>query len=70
MIVYNPWRDHFRSELRDEFLNIVWKYVDGDSLEDEIIHSAISANVELQEKAKSLIRKEWETENESLLSEA
>ena len=57
-------------ELLDEFLNIVWKYVDGDSLEDEIIHSAISANVELQEKAKSLIRKEWETENESLLSEA
>ena len=57
-------------ELLDEFLNIVWKYVDGDSLEDEIIHSAISANVELQEKAKSLIRKEWEAENESLLSEA
>ena len=48
-------------ELLDEFLNIVWKYVDGDSLEDEIIHSAISANVELQEKAKALIRKDWET---------
>ena len=57
-------------ELLDEFLNIVWKYVDGDSLEDEIIHSAISANVELQEKAKALIRKDWETENESLLIEA
>ena len=55
-------------ELLDEFLNIVWKYVDGDSLEDEIIHSAISANVELQEKAKALIRKDWEAENESLLS--
>lgn len=57
-------------ELLDEFLNIVWKYVDGDSLEDEIIHSAISADVELQEKAKALIRKDWETENESLLIEA
>lgn len=57
-------------ELLDEFLNIVWKYVDGDSLEDEIIHSAISANVELQEKAKAFIRKDWETENESLLIEA
>lgn len=56
-------------ELLDEFLNIVWKYVDGDSLEDEIIRSAISANVELQEKAKALIRKDWETENESLLIE-
>ena len=57
-------------ELLDEFLNIVWKYVDGDSLEDEIINSAISANVELQEKAKALIRKDWETENESLLIKA
>lgn len=57
-------------ELLDEFLNIVWKYVDGDSLEDEIIRSAISANVELQERAKALIRKDWETENESLLIEA
>lgn len=57
-------------ELLDEFLNIVWKYVDGDSLEDEIIRSAISVNVELQERAKELIRKDWETENESLLIEA
>ncbi|WP_300623992.1 hypothetical protein [uncultured Megasphaera sp.] len=57
-------------KLLDDFLNIVWKYVDGDSLEDEIIHSAISANVELQEKAKALIRKDWETENESLLIKA
>ena len=56
-------------ELLDEFLNIVWKYVDGDSLEDEVVHSAISANIELQEKAKALIRKDWETENESLLIE-
>ena len=57
-------------ELLDEFLNIAWKYVDGDSLEDEIICSAISANLELQEKTKALIRKDWETENESLLIEA
>ncbi len=57
-------------ELLDEFLNIVWKYVDGDSLEDEIILSSISANTELQKKTKALIRKDWETENESLLTEA
>ena len=57
-------------ELLDEFLNIVWKYVDGGSLEDKIILSAISANSELQEKAKTLIRKDWEAENESLLTEA
>lgn len=57
-------------ELLDEFLNVVWKYVDGDSLEDEIILSAISANTELQEKTKALIRTDWEAENKSLLSEA
>lgn len=57
-------------ELLDEFLNTVWKYVDGDSLEDEIIRSAISASTELQEKTKVLIRTDWETENKSLLAEA
>lgn len=57
-------------ELLDQFLNTVWKYVDGGSLEDEIIRSAISVNIELQEKAKELIRQDWEKENESLLNEA
>jgi hypothetical protein len=57
-------------ELLDEFLNAAWKYVDGDSLEDEIILSAISASAELQEKTKALIRTDWETENERLLDEA
>ena len=56
-------------ELLDEFLNVVWKYVDGNSIEDEIVYSAISASAELQEKAKALTRKDWETENESLLAE-
>ena len=57
-------------DLLAEFLNIVWKYVDGDSLDDEIVRSAISANAELQEKAKELVRKSWETENKKLLNEA
>lgn len=57
-------------ELLDEFLNVVWKYVDGDSLEDEIILSAISASTELQERTKALIRTDWEAENESLLAGA
>lgn len=57
-------------ELLNEFLNMVWKYVDGDSLEDEIILSAISANAELQERTKALIRTDWEAENKSLLAEA
>ena len=57
-------------ELLDEFLNVVWKYVDGDSLEDEIILSAISASTELQERIKALIRMDWEAENKSLLAGA
>lgn len=57
-------------ELLNEFLNVVWKYVDGGSLEDEIILSAISASTELQERTKALIRTDWEAENKSLLAEA
>ena len=57
-------------EQLDEFLSIVWKYVNGDTLEDEIIRSALSANTELQEKTKDLIRQDWKKENESLLTEA
>lgn len=57
-------------ELLDEFLNVVWKYVDGDCLEDEIILSAISASTELQERTKALIRTDWEAENKVLLAEA
>lgn len=57
-------------DLLNKFLNVVWKYVDGDSIEDDIVRSAISANTDLQEKAKSLIRKDWEIENEKLLVQA
>lgn len=57
-------------ELLDDFLNVAWKYFDGDSLEDEIIFSAISASSKLQERTKALIRKDWESENKCLLVEA
>lgn len=57
-------------QLLDEFLNVIWKYVDGDSLEDEIILSAISTSTELMGRAKALIRTDWEAENKSLLAEA
>lgn len=57
-------------KLLNEFLKIAWKYVDGDSLEDEVILSAVSKSSELQERTKALIRGTWEAENESLLAEA
>lgn len=57
-------------DLLNQFLNVVWKYVNGDSLEDEIILSAVSKNSELQERTKELLRIEWETENKKMMSEA
>ncbi len=62
--------DSVAKELLNEFLSIVWKYVDGDSLEDDVILSAISASSELQERTKALIRADWEAENKGLLADA
>lgn len=56
--------------LLDDFLATVWKYIDGNSLDDAIILSAINANTELQERMKSLIRTDWETEHKDLLDKA
>lgn len=57
-------------ELLDKFFSLAGTYIDGDSIEDEIIISAISSNAELQEKTKALIRGDWEVENKNELSEA
>lgn len=57
-------------ELLNQFLKVVWKYVDGDSLEDEIILSAVSKNSELQERTKELLRDEWEAKNKKMIEEA
>lgn len=53
-------------ELLNSFLSIAWKYIDGNSLEDKLLLSAVTANEELQKKVKSLIRADWETENRNL----
>ncbi|MCD7732189.1 MAG: hypothetical protein LUH56_01945 [Oscillospiraceae bacterium] len=53
-----------------EFVDCAWKYVDGNSLEDEILLSAISASSELQDRTKALIKSDWESENNALLSKA
>lgn len=57
-------------ELLGKYMDEVWKYFDGDSMEDEIVLSAVSASAELQEKTKALLRSDWETENSRLLAEA
>ena len=56
------------TRMLEDFFKTVWNYVDGNSLEDEIICAAISVNTDLQAKVKALIRKDWEEENESLLA--
>ena len=57
-------------DLLNDFLKEVGNYVDGESLEDDIIRSAISVNTEFQEKAKALVRIDWENENQNLIFEA
>ena len=57
-------------ELLNEFLRSVDKYVNGESLEDAVISSAIAANKALQNKAKEFVRQAWEAENSRQLSDA
>ena len=57
-------------ELLDKFIETMYKYIDDNTLEDEIIRIAISKNIELQDKTKELIRADWETENQEKLNEA
>ena len=57
-------------DLLSQFLNAICKYVDGDSLEDEIILSAVSKNSELQKRTQELLRVEWEAKNKKMMAEA
>lgn len=62
--------DSAAKKLLDEFLTVAWKYMNGDSLEDAILLSAISANTELQQKTKALIYEDWSAQNNSLLTKS
>lgn len=53
----------------DEFLDNAVSYIDGSSIEDDVLGSAISANDELWEKGKNSIREELVKENEDLIAE-
>ena len=57
-------------DLLNEFLSGAEKYLNGDSLEDKMITSALLVNQELQKRAKDLIQNDWETENQALIEEA
>ena len=57
-------------KLLDEFLEKVWLYLDGKTIDNDIIRAAISTNTDLQEKAKELVQQDWEKENSQLLEES
>lgn len=56
-------------KLLDQFLDIAWKYVDGDTIEDEIISSALTANPTLKERATKQAQKSWEEKHERKIAE-
>lgn len=58
------------SELYEQFLQKVDEYIDVLSLEDDIIISAVRKNDEIMNRAKSLLKKEWETENSEIINQA
>lgn len=53
----------------DEFLDNAVSYIDGSSIEDDVLGSVISANDKLWEKGKNSIREELVKENEDLIAE-
>lgn len=58
------------TELLADFMKSADDFLNGDSLEDELILAAVSSNATLQEKTKALIYADWEKENTSLLQKA
>ena len=57
-------------ELLREFTDRASQYIVGDSIEDEILLSVISVNVDLTERCKGLIMADWQEENRQKIDEA
>ena len=51
----------------DKFIDEANSYIDGDSLEDQIIVAAISVNEGLLNRCKELLKEDWENENSELI---
>ena len=54
----------------DEFMDYAESYIDGTSIEDEIIAAVISVNEDLKNKCKELLTQEWEEENKKATEDA
>lgn len=52
------------NRLLDEFIRNVCSNIVGESIEDNVIITALHSNEELMKRAKNLVRNEWELENQ------
>lgn len=57
-------------QLYEEYKQNAGQYLDGNSLDDEVISSALSTNSALFERCTELASKEWHSQNAALLNEA
>lgn len=55
------------SELLEQFITNINKYITEESLEDTIVLSAINSNDSMMNRAKSLIKSDWEKENSDII---
>lgn len=58
------------SELYEQFLCSINNHIDGRSLEDAVISTALQLDETLMNRAKSLLKDEWEKENADIISQA
>ncbi len=57
------------NKLLNEFKNTALQYINGETLEDDILRSVLSVSPELQESIKNRLRADWEKENKEQLDE-
>ena len=57
------------NKLLNEFKNTALQYINGETIEDDILRSVLSVSPELQESIKNRLRSDWEKENKEQLDE-
>lgn len=62
--------EHEAQKMLDDFIKYVGNYVDGTTIEDQIISTVVETNPELMDRCKALIMSEWIDENKSEIDNA
>lgn len=57
-------------ETLEKFIEEAETYIDGQSIEDQVLLATLAVNPELMTRCKTLVREDWEKENQSVLEEA